>query len=143
MRPLEDRSRLRLLRLSAGLCTASLLLAPMAGRTALGLSAERQVFDRRITVPSPLVRKSVRISLLRDPFRPETEPAASRQAMQSLPVVRAVVTGRDAAALVEDGGTTRIVRVGDTVGGQVVRSIDAFGVHFETGAVSAATVNSP
>lgn len=142
MRPLEDRSRLRLLRLSAGLCAASLLLAPMAGRTSLGLRAERQAFDRRITVPSSLLRKSVRISLLRDPFRSETESAASRQTMQSMPVVRAVVTGRDAAALVEEGDRTRIVRAGDAVGGQVVTSIDALGVHFETGAVSAVTVNS-
>ena len=142
MRPLEDRARLRLLRASAGLCAVSLMLAPMAGRTSLGLRAERQAFDRRVTEPPVLVRKSVRISLLRDPFRPQTEPAARQSAIVSTPLVRAVVTGRDTAALVEEAGTTRIVRAGDTVGGQLVTSIDAGGVHFESGAVSGVTENS-
>jgi len=141
MRPLEDDSRLRLLRFSAGLCAASLLLAPLAGRTSLGLRSERQAFDRRITAPPSVVRKPARISLLRDPFRPQTESAADSRTTLSMPVVRAVVTGRDAAALVEDAGTTRIVRTGDTVGGQVVTSIDAGGVHFEKGAVSGVTEN--
>lgn len=139
MRPLDYRSRLRLLRLSAALCAAPLLLAPMAGRTSLGLRAERQAFDRHVTAPPSPVQKAVNISLLRDPFRLETESDQSSRTTPSMPIVRAVVTGRDAAALVEDAGTTRIVRSGDTVGGQVVTSIDAGGVHFRTGAVSAVT----
>lgn len=144
MQHLEERTRVRMLRLSAFLCAASLLLAPMAGRTSLGLSAERDAFDRRAPAPAAMTRKTVRVSLLRDPFGPRNEAAQSEtagMAAPSLPVVRAVATGRDAVALVDDAGTTRIVRTGDMVAGHIVIGIDARGVHFETGAVSAATEN--
>lgn len=112
----------------------------MAGRTSLELRAERDVFSHQMSVPK-LTRQAIApVFLARDPFFREGDGGglpSKTPALSGSPVVRAVVTGRDAAALVEDGATTRIVRPGDTVGGRLVTAIDERGIHFQPVPVAA------
>jgi hypothetical protein len=49
--------------------------------------------------------------------------------------VTAVMTGAHAFALVDDGGTTRIVTTGDEFGGAVIAAIRVDGVHLASGAI--------
>lgn len=161
MRPLDDFDRKRLLHVSAALCATSLLLVPLAGRSAFEVRAERQTFDQRFAGPDAPVRfKEPALAVSRDPFEAD-QAVARRPLLESgtsfssgivgmhvvrgestgiaLPpgggiVVRAIVSGAAPRALVEAGGATRIVAPGEALAGSTVLSIGTSGIRLKSGA---------
>lgn len=160
MPPLDDCDRKRLLQISAALCATSLLLVPLAGRSAFEVQAERQTFDRRFAgTDAPVKLKEPALAVSRDPFeagdggarRPVLESGAAvtsgivgmhvvrgESTGIALPpsegiVVRAIVSGAAPRALVESGGATRIVAPGDALAGSTVLSIGRAGIRLKSG----------
>jgi hypothetical protein len=58
---------------------------------------------------------------------------AMSNALPISPVVRAVVLGNPARALVEEGGSVRVLGIGDRVGGSTVEAITADGITLSDG----------
>ena len=161
MKALDDYRRRQLACLSAVLCTGSLLLFPIAGRTSLELASERPGFDTRFALPPLSIASPMpRLIVLRDPFSPSDSAAtvmlssqqhddpiaftlppnrgAARTPLEdaaSQPVlVRAVITGTlSSKALIDENGRVRVIGVGDKVQGSAVLSVDASGVHLTDG----------
>jgi hypothetical protein len=136
------------LRLSAGLCAISLLLAPLAGRSALELRAEQAVFNERLNPPDVRVDDKAVVTVDRDPFAAPLQhpdaiavtPAPVSSGVPALPStieVRAVITGQMPHALIEEAGRTRVVQPGDSVAGASVVSIDAAGIRLNNGVLLA------
>lgn len=86
--------------------------------------------------------------ITRDPFLAPDEASASRAAATTVPngaqndrpvlppvTVRAVALGENSRALVDIGGITRIVGVGDTVGPLKVAAIRVDGIQFNDGSM--------
>ncbi len=69
------------------------------------------------------------------PLPPNAGAASGPFPLASSLRVTAVMTGAHPFALVDEGGTTRIVTTGDEFGGAVIASIRLDGVHLGTGAV--------
>lgn len=162
MNPIDDLRRRRLFVTSASLCTLSVLLVPVAGRSSIELPSERRASDMRL--PLPQIENATpqpAIVIRRDPFAGNrTEPRGSNaaeavragsngvvglQVVQGhstgieLPgerdVVRAVVSGSAGVrALVEDGDRARVVSIGDPLAGSTITSIDAHGIGLRNGA---------
>lgn len=148
MRPIEEATRVRFLRLSAVLCAISLLLAPLAGRSALELRAERAIFTERLNPPDLHVDDKKFVAVNRDPFAAPvqhsepvvaTPPASSTSGplVASTIGVLAIVSGREERALVDEGGRARVVQPGDTIAGARILSIDAVGIHLDNGVLLA------
>lgn len=148
MRPLDDRKRRRLLTLSAMLCAAALMLAPLAGRTSFEIAGEYEAFNARFAnLQPPQARNDHPVAITRDPFASARTQAAARPAMHGqtagIASVRAVVTGTSARALVEINGVTRVVACGDMLVGSRVIAIDAAGVRLQNGTVLPLTGDMP
>jgi hypothetical protein len=160
MKPIDDLRRRRMFALSAALCTFSVLLIPIAGRSSLELPVERATGDTRLTIPSiEDATPEPAIVIARDPFAGNhlrvQQAAGQMQAIGSngvvglrvvqgqptgitLPdardVVRAVVSGATGAhALVEEGDHTKVVSVGDNLAGSTIVGIDAHGIRLRNG----------
>jgi len=113
-------------------CTVALGVLPVTGRVSATASAAAVGPEREETVaaaPGKLVFPSY--SLGRDPFVPAVSEASRTEAADptpSGPIVRAIVTGSQPRALIEIGGSVRMIAVGDRVGEAIVLSIDSEGV---------------
>ena len=119
------------------LSCGALALAPLAGRSAAGPSGD-EVVPIRSEALALLRETRVSFGTVADPFAralpggelrpspPAPAPTGHRIARtpQDLPKLRAVVVGEHAYALVEDGGSARIVSIGDTLGATRVVSIE-------------------
>lgn len=157
MRAVSDFNRKRLLCMAAALCTTSVALAPLAGRSSFELTRERALYAERFSSPAlPASTKRAAISRVRDPFVADAVPiaqggmplggavlnpvsgmrvvqGASTGFPLGVPIVRAIVSGDTPHALVEDGGRVRVVGVGDALAGSLVASIDRQGIRLGNG----------
>lgn len=158
MQPLDEPARRRVLSWSALLCAVPLCLAPLAARSSFELASERAAFAARFTAPplqSTWAEKPVAVA--RDPFVPQGPAQAPADAphghdvvglhvTQGQPIgyvaaaapaaaatVTAVITGTSPRALIDAGGSTRVVGVGDSFSGSRIASIDASGVRLRNG----------
>ncbi|MBV8151301.1 MAG: hypothetical protein JOY59_07075, partial [Candidatus Eremiobacteraeota bacterium] len=128
-------------------CTA-LVCLPLAGRSALSRTTLQPAAAAHQRVPASLRDRSRNLALaggIADPFaRPLPEaPAAAVMApsakgrrpgvREPSAALRAVVIGETALALIDDGGRSRGVAVGESVGDQHVVRIDATGVALSDG----------
>lgn len=103
-------------------------------------SAQPQLLGSQTDAP-------VRVSVRRDPFIPPLDdrglpqtPAATQAAQAASPEaprlkVRAVVLGERSYALIDDGGTARVLAPGDRAGNAIITAVDANGVRFDDGTV--------
>lgn len=139
--PVDERRRAVLLRAAGALCTVTALLAPLAGRTTVTDMREPAGPRGLLPLPAQRTQALAPYHILRDPFA-GGEPSAGALApaavqltasVQSAVLVRAVVLGEHARALVEEGGTARIVAVGERIDGLVVERITQRGVFVSGG----------
>lgn len=156
----EDRSLLR--GMAFILCCSTLFVAPFLSDRSFSASAQpsqalrkmrQSEFSDRFFAP--------KISLARDPFLPDSFGEVGQVPMRDsdapnsivLPpnsganvtsgsgdtvdptalVLRAVVLGPASRALIETGGSVRVVAVGDELAGSAVRTIDANGIVLANG----------
>lgn len=139
MQPLDSVQRKNLLLLSAALCIAPLVLAPIAARPSLGVAKLHAAGGPRLQLPEvPLAWTAAPVHFKRDPFvnagaaQPESPPSPAAKA--EAVVVRAIVTGTIPRALVESGGVVRMIGAGAPLQGSIVVRIDAAGIHLKNGA---------
>jgi hypothetical protein len=142
LRPLDNVQRKNVLFLSATLCAAPLILAPIAGRPSFQDVAKDAATDTRLDLPSlPLAWTPAPVVLKRDPFASAASAsstvASAVTARPDIVEVRAIVTGTTPRALVESAGILRIVSAGASLQGSVVVRIDAAGIHLKNGAMLA------
>lgn len=132
--------RSNLLQGAVALCAFAALLAPLAVQLARGVRLETRT-DAAFALPSPAPRETPfpTVYVERDPFYQE---GASRDASSAPVVVRAVASGPKAAALIEEGGRTRLVLVGDVVEGSRLVAIDDGGLLLASGARVPVTTTS-
>jgi hypothetical protein len=144
VRPLYSRQRHTLLRWSAMLCAASVLLSPLTVRPSFRAEAEgeRAVAVRALPeLPSRLEFPTIVIT--HDPFIPSSAAglplgeavagAASGIDVTAMPIVRAVIVGASPKALVDIGETPQVVGIGSALGGSFVTSISAGGIQLQNG----------
>lgn len=142
--PLDDESRARLVRLAVLLCGSALLLAPLAGRGSIEIAQEQAAFGAILATPRlPAGASSADVLVERDPFAPLASSgalsatagaaAASPSPQDAGVTVEAIVTGKTARALVDDSGQTRIVGIGDALGGSRIVRIDSGAVTLASG----------
>lgn len=140
MRPLRDDRRRGLLAISAILCTTAMLLVPLAARSSFDLAAQPAAAGIPLHLAAPPPWKSRPIVLLRDPFvaeataKPATGAAAAHLTTSDGIRVSGVALGPNARALVEIGGSVRMLGIGDSIAGSSIVSIDASGVRLQSGA---------
>ena len=142
MQTLDSVQRQRLLVLSAALCAAPLVLAPIAARPSFGGGKHPAATGARLEMPAmPLMWRPAAVHLTRDPFvnaaAASPKPAASATPGMEPVEVRAIVTGTIPRALVESAGLLRIVSAGASLQGSTVVRIDAAGIHLQNGATLA------
>ncbi|GAC1657084.1 MAG: hypothetical protein NVS9B12_09010 [Vulcanimicrobiaceae bacterium] len=159
MRPLEDGDRRNLIVVAVAICLASLLLTPLAVRSALRPHPLAQV-----PVSAPLsgfvpLHAAPAVHLLRDPFfvaRPGRRTARADEPLApgggaafevragdpmgiAVPAasfsVTAILTGAHPQALVLEGSRSRIVTVGDRVDGHTVVTITSQGILLDDGSL--------
>lgn len=131
---LRDSERRQFIEVALLLCGYALALLPLASTSSSAAAAQAPPVS---IGPSPLSLPEAfrfpHLETARDPFVPGRieEHGAGLQAPAAL--VHAVVLGSNARALVETGGTVKILSIGDTVGSAVVVSIGADGVTLSNG----------
>jgi hypothetical protein len=155
---LRDNERRTLVRLSLTLTLGALSLLPLTAPSSLDAAAEAGSLTAAPVLPDPPARQRVaRVELTRDPFAAEnaidapneTTPADASEAALLPPnggaslagamtengaaIVRAIILGPQARALVESGNDVRILGVGDALGASSVSSIDAAGIVLRSG----------
>ncbi len=156
MRPLNDRSRCRLLAGAAVLCAVPMLLIPLAGRSAFEVNDEQFAFVQRFKqLPRDIAAPKTSVKIARDPFLGDLSgqiPIETRvggdtrvvgmRVVQGAPMgidvpnavtVRAIVSGKPPRALVEVSGHVRVVGPGDALAGSMIRRIDRSGVLLQNG----------
>lgn len=145
---LYDDQRQNLIRLGIMLAVGAAAVLPFTiSPTSLAASAETMPAAPIAGVPAVPGRiQFPTIAISRDPFVPDravlTNDASASDLKVSgdpnastslLPVVRAVVTGDDARALVDNAGVVQVLGVGDRLGSEVITAIDATGVMLSSG----------
>ncbi len=154
LRPLYDEQRKSLLRLAAMLLLGSGAILPVTAHESFVARADVAAVNVSLVplaVPGPLIFPGY--SLRRDPFTPNI---LERGAASSLPhsafdlvlpanagaggaeppgaiVVRAIVIGAHASALVDIGGNVDVLGVGDRVAGARIVSVGAAGIRLDDG----------
>lgn len=128
-----DRSRL--LHAAIASCAVALLLSPLAASSARNVPFDGAA-DVTIAPATPLPPETPfpKIYVERDPFAAPPEMAASSQTERTRAIVRAIASGAKASALIEEGGRTRLVSIGDRVDESQVTVIDAGGIVLANGA---------
>ena len=136
---LSDSARRALTLLSMICCSSAIALLPLAGESSL----QPQPLERSMArIPdgteSPSELRFPDITVDRDPFVAERRAVnvSTKEAPAGTaagPVVRAIILGARAKALVEDGGVVRVVGVGDPVGTSTVQEISRTAVVLEDG----------
>lgn len=163
MRSLDDIYRNRLLKAAVFLCAIGLLLAPLAGRSSMPLQAHRITGRQLLDPQTPAQKSSSQsVAIDRDPFAVPPgdveKPAAAQSGAAGVVgmtvhqgdamgyavpgrstelsgsiVVRAIVSGSNPSALVEESGKPRVVQIGDALGGVAISGIDRDGVLLQDG----------
>lgn len=137
MREISERERAGLLRASAAICSAALLLLPMAAQSSQSLDSDPGA--TRPSTPLPTVapprRPRPADTIARDPFEPAV---ADQSAIRSEGVVLlAFASGVRPVALIDIGGKTIAVAAGDPAFGSRVTYLDARIVRLADGRVFA------
>jgi hypothetical protein len=137
LKPLRTDRRRTLLRgslfaLAGGLLLTPFALPPAEPAQAGAIAAPPANAPQLAESPEP------KLVIARDPFVPDaavrSAGAASMDAGDGASiVVEAIALGDSPRALVQSGGTSRIVRAGDTVGDSTVRAIEERGLVLESG----------
>jgi hypothetical protein len=145
---LYDDERRTLMRLASMLILGGVAVLPLTtqGSSVAGAAGTTlQTETLRLPIPTRLTFPG--FSASRDPFVPDEEvreklenaaihiPRASLEtsAQGAAPVIRAVVLGNPARALVEEDGTVRVLAVGDRIGDLRVTAIAAGGITLSDG----------
>ncbi|HTX57047.1 MAG TPA: hypothetical protein VMD47_08070 [Candidatus Acidoferrales bacterium] len=140
---LYDDQRRAIARLATMLTAGSLAVLPLTAQSSFvagAASAQETIRNGELATPARLTFPAYAID--RDPFVPdanvrafESADADARMAAQpgSTPVVRAVIVGAQARALVEIDGTVRVLSVGDALGASRIAAIDASGLMLADG----------
>lgn len=121
----EERCR-SLTGLCAGACAFALVCAAAGAATGDGESTRGAAAARTAVVSRIPAAPIVPIGVVRDPFVADEMSATAapkRAARWDSVVVRAVALGENARALIDDGGSERIVAAGDLVLGSRVAAI--------------------
>jgi hypothetical protein len=132
---LYDDDRRTLLRLGTMLILGGVAVLPLTtqGSSVAGAAgAPPQAENVTLAIPARLTFPG--FSVNRDPFVPNHAVREKREgAPAAAPVIRAVVLGNPARALVEEDGTVRVLAVGDRIGDLRVTAITAGGVTLSDG----------
>jgi hypothetical protein len=138
---LYDDERCSLMRLAAMLILGGIAVLPLTTQgSSLAGAADAPVHTETATLATPARLVFPGFSVSRDPFVPTQAVVVSPQNTGSAPVVRAIVLGDPARALVEEDGTVRVLAVGDRVGGLRVAAITARGIWLSDGTRGPLTV---
>lgn len=163
LKPLSSVARRALILWSVSLCVGSALLAPLAAQSSGDVGSVETGTTSLLPAPYVPLNGSPRpIIVTHDPFRPDVAPPEERKAsavdhgdgnnsvvgstvvagtpLGGLPhtgasTVSAIITGRDAEALVIQDGRSEIVRVGGSLDGVRIVAITVDGVHLANGSV--------
>lgn len=162
MRGLDSYERRALILWSVSLCSASLLLAPLAARSSAGVGVVAENAAPHLALPVlPDSKAGNRYVLTRDPFtadEPVADKAEAGQAArdtgtavgttvvggtpvgtvlppQNTTGVSAIITGAVAEALIVEAGRSEIVRVGGLIGGVRIVAITSEGVRLASGRI--------
>lgn len=136
LHPLRDGDRRRLLYVAAVLCTAPMLLLPLAGRSNFEIGDERAVFDRRFSAIVPArVEAKAAVTVTRDPFAPDEalESPSPKPGANGAVSVEAIVSGATPKALVEENARVRVVGIGDPLAGSRIVEINGAGLRLQNG----------
>jgi hypothetical protein len=137
LQPLRSERRRNLLRGSLLALAGALLLLPLALPLALPAQAGGRIGSAPEPAPTFAEAAEPEVKITRDPFVPEaaTQSADATQAVDGggSIEVEAVASGSSPRALIQVGGTSRIVRVGDALGDSTVNSIGPSGIVLENG----------
>lgn len=139
--PLGARSSIEITpeRLPGGLDLRAPILAPEVVDTAVTVVRDPftpdrpQIVQRELGNPSAEIGMQVQQGAPIGIVLPPNRGAAGQAEFNSI-TIRAIIVGRQANALVEEGGSVRVVSVGDTIAGRRVLSIGAAGVRVAGGA---------
>jgi hypothetical protein len=172
MHSVDEAERRALLRWSVSLCAGAILLAPLAARSSIEISAEHELGARDFQLPaiSSESPSRGRLSLRRDPFSADPAPVSNASVgphvragallgivlppnsgapsgvpapMDSSATVAAIITGDRAQALVYQGERSRIVSVGDRLEGRKVTLISSDGIHLDDGSIRRLSETQP
>jgi hypothetical protein len=139
-----DDQRCMLARLALMVCCGCCAVLPLTVRSSI--AADAAAFQAAVPLRSPSALEPLRyplIRLRRDPFVADglSEVALHGDAgaqlenePNAIPVIQAVVLGKNARALVEQAGAISVVALGDSLAGSTVAAIDSHGVILSSGA---------
>lgn len=145
VRPLYTRERRALLRCSLLICTGALLVVPLTVAPSFQAEAENAPPPPRVAAPVlPRPLHFPEILITHDPFIPTlaftaapvdniATTGAADAVPAGTPVVRAVIRGTSAKALVDLGGQPIVVGIGSALAGSTVMGIDSGGIHLQNG----------
>lgn len=142
LKPLRSDRRRTLLRSALCALAGSLLIVPLAFPPAFPAQAGDDVPVAAAPPPDVDATPEPKIVIARDPFVPEVAsgtadvPGVTAGGI----VVQAIALGASPRALVLVGSNSRIVGVGDPLGGSKVSAIDAHGLTLESGDAMALAV---
>lgn len=147
---LYDDQRELLIRFGSMLAVGACAVLPFTiSPSSVVASAEPSMTRSPMSMPSAPGRiEFPAISVSRDPFVPD-QAALARNGVAPdlriapmgaaigssslLPIVRAVVTGDEPRALIENGGVVQVLAIGDKLGSETITSIDASGITLSSG----------
>jgi hypothetical protein len=136
---LLDQERRLMRRIAFALCSAAVGIIPLTVPSSFSAGAATAPMEHAAQVGNDLGKLLFpAIALGRDPFVPDAAFAASDGAAEhpqdtGSPIVRAVVSGAQAHALIEVAGVVRVVSIGDAVGNATVTAIVADAVLLSSG----------
>lgn len=158
--PLRDNDRRLFVALSLALSLGSASLLPLTAQSALDGGVTETALAAPVVPRIPGALTFPEIKVARDPFVPlpavsdarenlaptqtadiilppnagaEQMPGLSVAGEAGTPVVRAVVLGPQSRALIEDGGSVKVLGVGDALGNATISAIDSTGIELSTG----------
>ncbi len=132
---LRDSERRRLLETGLILCGLAFALMPLANTSSIASAAQTQpVGASQEPFALPEAFRFPQLEATRDPFVPgRAILTSSSETRSSAALVHAVVLGTNPRALVEAGGTVKILAIGDSIEDATIASIDANGVTLSNG----------
>ncbi|HTU82236.1 MAG TPA: hypothetical protein VMF61_08910 [Candidatus Acidoferrales bacterium] len=135
LRPLPSRRRRAIVRSALWTCAGALALLPIAPPWTLQAQDDPPLPHAR---PLPAKLEAFRyphVVIVRDPFSGDAGDgaAAGPDGAPERPLLRAVILGPRARALVDVGGSTQLVSIGGRIGTGVVTAIDRDGITFDDG----------
>jgi hypothetical protein len=136
LKPLRTDRRRALLRGSLFALAGALLLTPLALPPAEPAQAGA-IATPPASAPQLAESPEPKLLVARDPFVPDAAVQSADASMDAGDgtgiVVEAIALGDSPRALVQAGGTSRIVRVGDSIGDSIVRAIEERGLVLDSG----------